>query len=283
MAPPRALRLSAAALAVALLLPAAEACQSGSSAACDAQDLAMIQRGAHHQGKARTSIAATAARGDARQGNATSDARAMEPDASGAPASHKPYHEPPEKSPLDGRAPVQLLDSDTPPASLLGDGRYLDRALDAISGDATLGLIIFLSVCCPISFYCCVAATAISLTDAKKDMSIDDIRNDQARRMRETFDLECPDDEKKRYCSQDFRDACDEVFNEADVKKAGTMDLADLRGPVNKYLDGEVVLPHVFAHASDKNGDDQINKDEFFEMMKYFAFKKDQKVGPVDD
>jgi Ca2+-binding EF-hand superfamily protein len=141
------------------------------------------------------------------------------------------------------------------------------------SGILMFMLCLFCCCCCvmPIVFF--VLTTYVFIKVASK--AIDEITNDVAKDMRESFDKECPEEEKAQYCGKEFKDKCDKLFNEADKNGDGKLSLAELKEPMKAFCGDVPQVTDMYLKAIDTNADSSIDKDEFFELMKYLQFKKD--------
>jgi len=144
----------------------------------------------------------------------------------------------------------------------------------------TIALCLVCFCCCvmPIVVWCAFMKAVATLA-AK---GIEDFENACAKQLREAFDAECPEDEKKHYSSQEFKDECDKLFEESDKDGSGTLDIKELKAPVKKYLGdpGKNLKDSGFLDMLSKVFDDDksghIEKTEFFELMKLVKFRKDQ-------
>lgn len=144
----------------------------------------------------------------------------------------------------------------------------------------TMALVLVFCCCCvmPIVGWL-VFMKAVATLAAK---GIEEFQNACAKKLREEFDAECPEDEKNHYCSQEFKDECDQLFDESDKDGNGTLDIKELKAPVKKYLGdpGKDLKDSGFLEMLTKAFDDDksqhIDKTEFFEMMKLVKFRKDQ-------
>jgi len=106
--------------------------------------------------------------------------------------------------------------------------------------------------------------------------------------LRKQFNDECPTDQKDQYCLQEFKDRCSEMFKSADKDSNGKLDMRELEAVVAEWdesalkdlyiADADVTISVLSAlvMAFDCNQDSTIDSDEFYELMKYLAFRKSQ-------
>lgn len=135
-------------------------------------------------------------------------------------------------------------------------------------------ILLFMMCCC-----CCGPAVVFVLclpflmVATKKPLG--EFSSMAARDEREKFDKECPPDDQERYnwhtpTGAAFKKKCDGMFAEANNSNKGVVEMKDLKDIVTKY-DAKA------GEAFSKGG--SIDKDEFYEMLKYFEWKKDVENG----
>eukprot|EP00933_Yihiella_yeosuensis_P069598 TRINITY_DN762_c6_g1_i1.p1 TRINITY_DN762_c6_g1~~TRINITY_DN762_c6_g1_i1.p1 ORF type:complete len:357 (-),score=70.05 TRINITY_DN762_c6_g1_i1:127-1197(-) len=75
------------------------------------------------------------------------------------------------------------------------------------------------------------------------------------------------------YESDAFKELCNELFDKADQDKDGVLDMKELRGAILETCGSEEVAAStpLFFEAFDNNGDSQVERAEFVEMMKFFS------------
>lgn len=132
-------------------------------------------------------------------------------------------------------------------------------------------IFIALAFCCCIS-YCWNVSDYIDANRSK---------NAAAKDLRKMFDKECKAEEKAKYTSDEFKKRCDQLFKQADTRQSGHLTLKELRGPLQEYYgrhERRAVNLEVVIQAFDDNNNMSIESDEFFEMMKYFEWQRDEKA-----
>jgi len=72
----------------------------------------------------------------------------------------------------------------------------------------------------------------------------------------------------------EFRKKCDDMFQEADKNGDGSLDASELRAFAVASLPQSAQDDPLFYETFDKNGDKQLSKDEFYEMMVFFEVNK---------
>lgn len=149
-----------------------------------------------------------------------------------------------------------------------------------------------------IFFCCCVPAIGVlvvmpmMLGPPHKDTS--EFKNKSAKGVREKFDKECPEDDQMRYSAltptgEQFKKKCDTMFNEVEKARGGFLRdiepgeacLRRLQPVVEKAypaLKSNAVIVEAF-NVKAGDDEDRIDKEEFFEMMKYMEWKKDCATG----
>jgi hypothetical protein len=137
-------------------------------------------------------------------------------------------------------------------------------------------------ICCCITLFC---------------MAAQGLEDDVAKRMATEFDRESgwlTKDQKAKYSTPEFRKESDDLFDEVDTDKSGSLTLNELRGVTLKYvkemeLTTEVVTSENsmckyttdFRESStmkafDTDGDSKLDKDEFFHLMKLLTLRADK-------
>jgi uncharacterized protein YgiM (DUF1202 family) len=109
--------------------------------------------------------------------------------------------------------------------------------------------------------------------------SIDEMNNEVAKKMRQKFDEECPKEKRAGYASKRFRASCDRAFDDADKNGNGQLTLNELKAALQSYWNKDPTTLELYRKAFDDNGDEQIDKNEYFELMKYLEFSSHQDAG----
>jgi len=104
------------------------------------------------------------------------------------------------------------------------------------------------------------------------------MNNPTAKEMNLRYEENCPKEQRKKYDSADFRSECDQMFDMADTDKDGTLDLVELKVPVEKYMKGGshagLAIDDLMGRFNDDD-DEGIDKKEFFRMMQYLSWVRD--------
>jgi len=123
---------------------------------------------------------------------------------------------------------------------------------------------------------CMKLASAVALTP----MVMEQIRNQAVQEIRADFDKmvkELPEDQRAYYTSGEFKNLCDDMFDNADTDKNGSLDMDELRKPVLEKYGAQLEDDDNFVMAFDKNKNSTVERDEFRELIKYFELKKAKK------
>jgi len=123
---------------------------------------------------------------------------------------------------------------------------------------------------------CVKLASAVALTP----MVMEQIRNQAVQEIRADFDKmvkELPEDQRTYYTSGEFKNLCDDMFDNADTDKNGSLDMDELRKPVLEKYGAQLEDDDNFVMAFDKNKNSTVERDEFRELIKYFELKKAKK------
>jgi hypothetical protein len=104
-----------------------------------------------------------------------------------------------------------------------------------VKGSTIWIVLIILFVCCCVCPVCflCLMCRAVGVVVEK---AIENFKNEMAKNMRESFDKECPEEEKGKYTSKEFKDECDVLFKKADTDGNGTLDAKELKKTVADIL-----------------------------------------------
>jgi len=116
------------------------------------------------------------------------------------------------------------------------------------------------------------------------EKAVENFKNEMAKNMRESFNKECPEEEKGKYNSKEFKDKCDELFKKADTDGNGTLDAKELKKTVADILGADAdSQSELILLAFDENHDSKLEEDEFFELMKYCQWTKDKAAKAAEE
>lgn len=105
--------------------------------------------------------------------------------------------------------------------------------------------------------------------------ALHEFKNESVKGIREKFDeleAELSDRRKAYYKSKKFKAKCDRLFDDADKDGNGILDMKELREAVLHTTEDPDSMKEdeQFVKAFDEDGNSLVEKDEFYEMMKYF-------------
>lgn len=151
------------------------------------------------------------------------------------------------------------------------ESRLRGRGEQGAAQEVTLAELLFVVLCvagaCCLCGCCCMCCTGILGTAAIYSVRLQLLMDEKDR-----MEKRMPRHIKEKVGHPDYRALCDHVFDEADAASIGELQSTQLRHAVMQSYGQDLQNERFFMELFDSDKSGTINKEEFFQIMKFYEF-----------